>query len=87
MSDRVVMAEAVRDELPGLRVVVHCGEGKFKSQLKRADATGARLALILGEDELGRDAVSVKHLRDAGGQVTVSNSELNRYLTKVFPKE
>ncbi len=83
----LLLAESVRDELPGLRVVVHCGEGKFKSQLKRADATGARLALILGEDELGRDAVSVKHLRDAGGQVTVSNSELNRYLTKVFPKE
>ena len=46
-----------------LRLVVHCGDGKFKAQLKKADASGARVALILGEDEVARGEVGFKHLR------------------------
>jgi len=48
------LAELIRDQLPGKKVIVHCGDGKFKSQMKKADASGADLALVLGEDELAQ---------------------------------
>jgi len=54
----------------GLDVVMHAGGGSFKSQFKRADASGARLALVIGEDELARGELSLKWLRvgdDRGG--------------------
>jgi histidyl-tRNA synthetase len=55
----------------GLSVVLHCGGGSFKSQMKRADASGARFAVIIGDDEAGRQVVSLKPMRDAGEQVQV----------------
>ena len=54
-------AENLRDA--GLEVILHCGGGSFKSQFRRADASGARFAVIVGEDELARGEVSVKWLR------------------------
>jgi histidyl-tRNA synthetase len=83
-NQALLLAERVRDAHPGRRVVVHCGEGKFKAQLKRADASGAEVAVILGEDELARDEVTVKLLRESGEQASVPVSELNQYLDKVF---
>jgi histidyl-tRNA synthetase len=66
------LAEGLRDALPGLRLAVHCGGGSFKSQMKRADRTGARLALILGEDEADAGTVAIKPLREREtGQQTV----------------
>ncbi|MCF1182309.1 histidine--tRNA ligase [Marichromatium gracile] len=59
-----VLAERLRDALPELRLVVHAGGGSFKSQFKRADKSGARYALILGEDEAERGVVGVKALRE-----------------------
>jgi histidyl-tRNA synthetase len=59
-------AEALRDE--GLRVVVHGGGGSFKSQMKKADASGARYAVIIGDDEARAAEVSVKPLRGEGEQ-------------------
>jgi histidyl-tRNA synthetase len=59
-------AEALRDE--GLTVVLHCGGGSFKSQMKRADASGARYAVIIGEDEARAGVVSVKALREEAVQ-------------------
>jgi histidyl-tRNA synthetase len=61
----LVLAEKLRDALPGRGVVVHCGSAKFKTQFRRADESGARLALILGEDELARGVVALKPLRGA----------------------
>ncbi len=81
------LAERVRSEMPGLRVITHCGDGKFKSQLKRADASEATIALILGEDELARDQIGVKHLRDQGQQVSIAGTSLFEYLNNVFVKE
>jgi histidyl-tRNA synthetase len=78
------VGEQVRDALPGVRVTVHCGEGKLKSQMKRADATGAEVALIVGEDEMAKGEISIKHLRNDGRQVSVNSTELNDYLKKVF---
>ncbi len=63
-------AEALRDA--GLTVVLHCGGGSFKSQLRRADASGAAFAVIVGETEAAAGQVAVKPLRQLGEQVSVS---------------
>ncbi len=60
------VAETLRGE--GLAVVVHCGGGKFAAQMRRADASGARYAIIIGEDEAARGLVSLKPLRESGEQ-------------------
>ncbi len=65
-----LIAEALRSE--GLTVVLHCGGGSFKSQLKRADVCQAAFALIIGEDEMREHLVSIKPLRGQGNQQTVS---------------
>jgi histidyl-tRNA synthetase len=59
------LAEQLRDALPGRGVVVHCGSAKFKTQFRRADESGARLALIVGDDELARGVIALKPLRGA----------------------
>jgi histidyl-tRNA synthetase len=60
----LTLAERLRDALPALRLVLNAGGGKLPAQLKRADKSGARLALILGEQETARQAVQVKSLRE-----------------------
>jgi len=60
------VAERLRDS--GLAVVLHCGGGSFKSQMKKADASGARYAVILGDDEAQARMLSVKPLRVTAGQ-------------------
>lgn len=59
------VAEQLRQLLPGKRVVLHCGGGNLKKQLKRADKSGAAVGLLLGDSELANGAVTVKWLRDA----------------------
>jgi histidyl-tRNA synthetase len=61
----LVLAEQLRDASPGRGIAVHCGSAKFKTQFRRADESGARLALILGDDELARGVVALKPLRGA----------------------
>jgi histidyl-tRNA synthetase len=75
-----VLAEALRDALPNLRLVVNCGGGSFKSQFKRADKSGAILALIMGEDEARDQLIGIKYLRTEAGQTTLSQSELIPFL-------
>jgi histidyl-tRNA synthetase len=70
------IAEFLRDELPGLRIHMNCGGGNFKGQFKRADKSGARHALIAGDDEARDQTVSVKPLREEGEQQTMTKSEL-----------
>jgi len=65
----LTVAEQLRDA--GLQVVLHCGGGSFKSQMKKADASGARFALLIGEDEMDADVVSLKALRTQAEQVSV----------------
>src|SRR6185436_7394432 len=59
------LAEQLRDAFPGRGIVVHCGAAKFKTQFRRADESGARLALIVGDDELARGVIALKPLRGA----------------------
>ena len=61
----LALAEQLRDQLPGRGIVVHCGSAKFKTQFRRADESGARVALVIGEDELARGVVAIKLLRGA----------------------
>ncbi|MDR3323901.1 MAG: histidine--tRNA ligase, partial [Zoogloeaceae bacterium] len=48
------------------RVILHCGGGSFKSQMKKADASGAQFAVIIGEEEAGAKEAQLKNLRDEG---------------------
>jgi histidyl-tRNA synthetase len=70
------LAETLRDHLPRFGIRVHAGGGSFKSQFKRADRSGARLALVLGEDERAAGTVTVKDLRRPVAQTTVPRSRL-----------
>jgi histidyl-tRNA synthetase len=63
------VAETLRDH--GATIVLNAGGGSFKSQMKRADASGARLAVIVGDDEAAAGTVAIKHLRDGGDQIAV----------------
>ncbi|MCH2339846.1 MAG: histidine--tRNA ligase [Pseudomonas sp.] len=66
------LAERLRDALPGLRLLVNAGGGSFKSQFKKADKSGARFALILGDDELAGRVVGCKPLRDDSEQQSIA---------------
>ncbi|HMU63472.1 MAG: histidine--tRNA ligase [Nitrosomonas sp.] len=67
------VAEYFRDN--GLKVILHCGGGNFKSQMKKADASGARFAIIIGDDEASDSEVSIKPLREAVEQIRVGLNE------------
>jgi len=64
----LALAERLRDELPWLRLETDLGGGSFKAQFKRADKSGAQVAIVIGEDELARGVAAVKTLRGDGGQ-------------------
>jgi histidyl-tRNA synthetase len=71
------LAERMRDELPGLRLVLNGGGGSFKAQMKRADRSDARWAMIIGDDEAASGQVTLKHLRDPEkAQQTLKQDEL-----------
>ncbi|MEO8401892.1 MAG: histidine--tRNA ligase [Gammaproteobacteria bacterium] len=70
------LADQLRDALPSLRVLLHCGGGNLKNQFKKADKSGAALALILGEQELQMDSVAIKFLRKESAQVDIKQKEL-----------
>jgi len=75
-SEALRLAEQVRDEIPYLRVQYHCGGGSFKSQFKKADKSGANVALILGGNEMQSGEVTMKYLRDDREQETLSLEDL-----------
>jgi len=70
------IAESLRDAIPGLRLQVNHGGGGFKAQFRRADKSGALLALILGQDELANQTVGLKSLREQSEQETVPVANL-----------
>jgi histidyl-tRNA synthetase len=71
-SAAFALAEALRDASPPIRPELNLGGGNFKAQLKRADRSGARYAVILGEEEVSGGRVAVKPLRDAEDQFDVA---------------
>jgi histidyl-tRNA synthetase len=70
------VAERLRNSLPGQRIMVHCGGGNLKKQIKRADKSGAAIGLIIGEDELARGEITVKWLRQDKPQQTILLTDL-----------
>jgi histidyl-tRNA synthetase len=79
-----LLSERLRDALPNLRLMTHCGGGSFKSQFKKADRSGAHYALVLGEDEVQRREVGIKALRERKEQETVSYDALVARLAGLF---
>jgi len=74
------IAETLRDD--NFAVVVNVDGGSFKAQMKRADASGARFALVIGESEAAAGTVGVKPLRGEGAQVTVPTKDLAAHLAR-----
>lgn len=70
------LAEIIRDVYPLMRVQTHCGGGSFKNQMKKADRSGAEVALILGENEVAAQEVTLKYLRKDQPQTTVKQTDL-----------
>ncbi len=77
-SKAMQLAEMLRSD--GLSVALNCGGGKLTAQLKRADQSGARIALILGEDELAKNAIQVKYLRTSKADELVSLDAVSNLL-------
>lgn len=72
----MAMAEQLRDGVTGMKVELNLGGGSFKSQLKRADKSGATYALIMGDDEVARGQVELKPLRSADDQISIDRRDL-----------
>ena len=82
MASRV--SEQLRDV--NLQVILHCGGGSFKSQMKKADASGANVALVIGDDEASAGEVSVKPMR-GGEQTRVSVDNLSFAISQFIKQE
>ena len=81
------IAEALRDALPGRGVLLNLGGGNFKAQFRRADRSGARLAVILGDAELERGVAAVKPLRREAGQSECSLERLGTQIAELLAAE
>ena len=77
------LAEQVRDAKPQLRMQVNCGGGSFKSQMKKADKSGARVALILGDDEVTQQVMQIKDLQGNHQQQAAPWNEVADVLTQL----
>lgn len=78
------LAENVRNIQPQLRTMLHCSGGAFRKQFKRADKSGAKLALVLGENEVAEQSVVIKDLTGESEQITIKQSELAAELARRF---
>jgi len=87
VRDGQVLAEELRDRFPKLRLIVDLDTKSFKAKLKRADRSNARVALILGENEMAAGQVGVKHLRDQIPQCTLARLDLDNYLNALLFSE
>ncbi|SFM24226.1 histidine--tRNA ligase [Marinobacter zhejiangensis] len=91
MGDQAIAAaqalgERIRSGVPGCVVVTHCGGGSFKSQMKKADRSGASVALLLGDNEIEAGTVGVKPLRSDDPQQDVAQADLLEVLNKVLDR-
>lgn len=78
------LAEMIRTQAPAMKVMLHCGGGSFKKQLKKADKSGARFAVIIGEDEVAEGAAQIKDLRYDKPQTGVAFAQLGEWFNQVF---
>ncbi len=80
----IQLAEKIRSELNNFSLICHHGGGSFKSQFKKADKSGAKLALILGEVEVQNQTIGIKFLREDKEQITCAQSELTAKLSDLI---
>ena len=80
----MVFAEQLRSALPGLRLQTNCGNGSFKSQFKRADRSGAGIALVMGDDEVAAGNVVLKSLRHETEQETLSQQHVAARVNEII---
>ncbi len=78
------LAEQWRDKVPDIRLQCHCGGGNMKKQLKRADKSGAKIALILGDNEIAEQQVMVKYLRGQQEQQNLAFEQIPSLLTALI---
>ena len=78
----VLWSDGIRGEHPWLRVQTHCGGGSFKSQMKKADKSGAHFALLLGESEIADGNVTVKDMRGGADQQTLAQADVSAWLAE-----
>lgn len=76
----MMLAEQLRDQWPTIRIRMNCGAGNFKKQFKRADKSGAKIALVMGEQEVQDGTVGVKYLRENKDQLVVSQRDISQLL-------
>lgn len=79
--------ERLREKYPTLIIVSHCGDGKVKNLLKKADKSGAKFALILGEEELLNNSLIIKPLRQQQGQQVINQGELAYFIEQTLLSE
>lgn len=82
----LVLAEMLRDALPHLCVQMNCGGGSFKSQLKKADKSGAAYAIILGDNEVSQQVAMIKPLREQTEQQSLAWEELVTFFSQRMQK-
>ena len=78
------LAEQLRTEISGLRLLWHCGGGSLKNQMKKADRCGAKLVLIMGEDELAQGQIQIKPLQGQGEQQSISLDQVSAYVAELI---
>ncbi len=76
----IPLAEQWRNQLPQLKLQVNCGGGSIKSQMKKADKSGAAIAFILGDDEIEKNVLAVKFLREKKEQDLIELNNVAEYL-------
>lgn len=84
VAQALSLAENLRSALPSRAVVSHCGGGSFKSQMKKADRSGARYAVILGDNELHNGTVALKPLRDNEDQRELPQGDIAAWLANAL---
>lgn len=77
------VAEILRNNLHDKAIVSHCGSGSFKNQFKKADKSGAQIAIIIGDDEMANETLTVKFLREEKSQQTCSLDECIAVLSSI----
>lgn len=83
-KEGIILAEKIRNAVPSLNIIVDCAGGNIKSQFKRADKSGAKFALILGEDELVKNMITFKDLRHERPQQSFSIDELIKHVRSML---
>jgi histidyl-tRNA synthetase len=78
------LAEQLRSDILNLRLLWHCGGGSLKNQMKKADRSGAKVVLIMGEDELAQGQIQIKPLQGQGVQQSISLDQVSAYVAELI---